>query len=206
VFAAAVGVFAEHGVAAATIEQIATAAGYTRGAFYSNFSSKEELVVAMLDDHLARSRTANRALLAHHPDPGSFVQALRDDAGRRDDPLHRNPLLQIELMLYAARHAELRPEMGAHLQTMRGLVGDIAVSTLRSRGVTVELDREQLGTILVALEDGLRLHRIIDPNSTPADAFFDALDALQRTFVAPATSARPRSATASRRGSPPARR
>lgn len=34
--------------------------------------------------------------------------------------------------------------------------------------------------VLVALEDGLRLHRLIDPDSTSADAFFDALDVLQK--------------------------
>jgi hypothetical protein len=42
------------------------------------------------------------------------------------------------------------------------------------------VDDDQLGIILVALEDGLRLHRLIDPASTPADAYFDALDTLQR--------------------------
>jgi AcrR family transcriptional regulator len=180
IFAAAAGVFAEYGVAAATIEQIAAAAGFTRGAFYSNFTSKDELAVAMLDDHLARSQAHNRGLLDRHPDPGSFVQALRDDLGRDDDPLHQNPLLQIELMLYVARTPELRPGLGDHLRTMRSLVGDIAATTLRASGADIDIEPEQLGTVLVAIEDGLRLHRLIDPDSTPADAFVDALDALQR--------------------------
>jgi AcrR family transcriptional regulator len=46
---AAFDVFAEHGVRAASVEMIAEAAGYTRGAFYSNFSSKEELFFALLE-------------------------------------------------------------------------------------------------------------------------------------------------------------
>ena len=179
-FAGAAAVFAEHGVGAATVEQVTSAAGLTRGAFYSNFSTMEELAAAMLDDHLARSWAHNRALAARHPDPTDLVRALRDDTTRRDDPLHTNPLLQIELLLFVARTAELRPAVGEHVRAMRTLVGDIADAAFRARGVEPPVPPDQLGMILVAVEDGLRLHRLIDPASTPADAFFDALDALQQ--------------------------
>lgn len=177
---AAAATFAEHGVGATTVEQLASAAGLTRGAFYSNFATMEELAAAMLDDHLEHSWTHNRHLAEHHPDPTDLVRALRDETTRRDDPLHTNPLLQIELMLFVARTSELRPALGDHLRTMRTLVGDIAVAALRARGVEPPVPRDQLGMILVALEDGLRLHRLIDPDSTPAEAFYDALDALQQ--------------------------
>jgi AcrR family transcriptional regulator len=46
---AAFDVFAEQGVRAASVETIAEAAGFTRGAFYSNFSSKEELFFALME-------------------------------------------------------------------------------------------------------------------------------------------------------------
>ena len=45
---AALGVFAEKGVLGASVEEICEAAGFTRGAFYSNFASKDELCVAAL--------------------------------------------------------------------------------------------------------------------------------------------------------------
>jgi AcrR family transcriptional regulator len=184
IFAAAGGVFAEHGVAAASIEQIAAAAGFTRGAFYSNFTSKDELAVAMLDDHLAQSEVRNRGLLERHTDAGDFVRALRgDDRRHSDDALHANPLLQVELMLYVARTPELRPALGHHLQTMRDLVADIAAATLGLDPTDPDVD--QLGVILVALEDGLRLHRLIDPASTSDVAFYDALETLQRLALRP---------------------
>ena len=185
IFEAAAGVFAEHGVAGATIEQIAAAAGFTRGAFYSNFSGKDELAVAMLEDHLARSQVHNRALLATSGDAAAFVEALRADEGREDDPLHRNPLLQVELMLYVARTPELRPALGRHLATMRSLVGEIAASTIAATRPGLDLDPDRLGTALVAIEDGLRLHRLIDPDSTPADAFVEVLDWLRRVVERP---------------------
>jgi AcrR family transcriptional regulator len=183
IFAAAAGVFAEHGVAATTVEQIAAAAGFTRGAFYSNFDTKDELAVAMLDDHVARSQVYNRALMREHPDAAGLIQALRDDLGRQD-PLHRNPLLQVELMLYVARRPELRPLMGERLASLRRLVGEVAVSALAADGVE-DADPAAVGTILVALEDGLRLHRLVDPESTPSGAFLDVLDILRRMVTPP---------------------
>jgi AcrR family transcriptional regulator len=183
-FEAAAGVFADHGVGATTVEQIVAAAGFTRGAFYSNFEGKEELAVAMLDDHLARSQTYNRALLARHPDAAGLVHALRADVGREDDPLHNSPLLQVELMLYVARTPELRPVLGEHLRAMRTLLGEIAATTARAGGVDLGVDATDLGIILVALEDGLRLHRLVDPDSTPADAFFTAMETLERIVLA----------------------
>jgi AcrR family transcriptional regulator len=203
-FEAAAAVFAEYGVGAATVEQVASAAGFTRGAFYSNFATKEELAVAMLDDHLARSQAHNRELARRHPQPADLIEALRSDTDRRDDPLHMNPLLQVELMLYVARTPELRPALGEHLQTMRSLVGEIVTSTMHASGATVPLDSLMLGTILVAIEDGLRLHRLIDPDSTPPDAFFAALEALERLLTSerPESDGRSRSTSSGpRRGS-----
>ncbi len=183
-FQAAAEVFAQHGVGAATIEQITSAAGFTRGAFYSNFGSKEELLVAMLEDHLQRSVTHNIGMLDSNPDPASFVEALRANEGREEDPLHHSPLLQIELMMNVARTPELRPGLGEHLHTMRNLVGEIVASTLRAAGVETDLEPYELGTLVVAIEDGLRLHRLVDPDSTSETAFFDALEALQHLVVA----------------------
>ncbi len=183
-FRAAADAFARHGVGGATVEEIAAAAGFTRGAFYSNFATKEELAAAMLEDHLQRSVTRNMGMLESHPDPTGFVAALRADEGHDDDPLHQSPLLQIELMLYVARTSELRPALGDRLRTMRNLVGEIAASTLRAAGAETELEPYELGTLVVALEDGLRLQRLADPDSTSEDAFYDALEALQRLVLA----------------------
>ena len=54
-FEGAARVFEEQGIGGVSIEAIAAAAGFTRGAFYSNFESKEELIIAMLEDHVEQS-------------------------------------------------------------------------------------------------------------------------------------------------------
>ena len=65
-FEAAALVFEEQGINAASIEAIAAAAGFTRGAFYSNFASKDELIIAMLEDHVELSIRRCLELLANH--------------------------------------------------------------------------------------------------------------------------------------------
>src|ERR1700679_3861070 len=46
--------FAQRGFRDASIDDVAEDAGFTKGAFYANFASKEELFLAMLDEHFAR--------------------------------------------------------------------------------------------------------------------------------------------------------
>src|SRR5687768_7060929 len=102
-FVAAAEVFQDVGIGAASIDAIAQAAGLTRGAFYSNFANKDELIVAMLEDHVDRSVRHHRELLARHSEAGDFLEALRTAERSRQDPLGRAPLLHLELILYVAR-------------------------------------------------------------------------------------------------------
>ncbi len=172
-FQAAAEVFEEHGIGAASIEAIAAAAGLTRGAFYSNFADKDELIIAMLEDHVDRSIRHHRELLAQHRTPEGFIAALGASDRNRRDPLGRAPLLHIELILFAARSERRRPELAKRLRARRALVAEI----LSGIGFT---DPEQGSAMLLALEDGFRLHRLIDPASTPADSFVRSIGELQR--------------------------
>ena len=65
-FEAAARVFEEQGIGGASIEAIAAAAGFSRGAFYSNFTTKDELIIAMLEEHVAQSIRRNLDLLEKH--------------------------------------------------------------------------------------------------------------------------------------------
>src|ERR1700757_808603 len=76
-FEAAARVFEEQGIGGASIEAIAAAAGFTRGAFYSNFESKDELIIAMLEDHVEQSIRRNRNLPAKHQNLDDFLEALK---------------------------------------------------------------------------------------------------------------------------------
>jgi AcrR family transcriptional regulator len=183
-FEAAAAAFAEHGIGGASVETITAAGGLTRGAFYSNFADKDELITAMLADHIEQTVRRNLELLARHRDPARFVAALAAADRTEQDPLGRSPVLHLELVLYAARTAERRPDLTEFLHARRRLVVDIVEGTELTRNLGADIDPEQLAAMLLAMEDGFRLHRLIDPDGTPEDSFVQALGVLQRALGA----------------------
>src|SRR5262245_11311216 len=203
-FEAAAAVFTERGIGGASIEAIAAAAGFSRGAVYSNFASKDELIIAMLEDHVERSVRHHRELLARHGDPADFVDALQASDRSRQDPLGRAPLLHIELILYAARGRRHRPELAQRLRARRALAAEIVAATNRASGRRT-VDPAWAGAVLLALEDGFRLHRLIDPDTTPAESFVRAVGELRR-LIGGSRAARAPTRAAPRRSSRETRR
>ena len=181
-FEAAARVFEEQGINGASIEAIAAAAGFTRGAFYSNFDSKDELIIAMLEDHVEQSISRIHELLARHRNLADFIDALKKMDRSQQDPLGRSPLLHMEMILFVARAEKRRPELAKRLRARRKLIVDIVESTARGSGRNGPLNPAWVGAIVLALEDGFRLHRLIDPETTPPESFLRAIGDLQRTM------------------------
>src|SRR6266436_4352605 len=196
-FEAAARVFEEQGIGSASIEGIAAAAGFTRGAFYSNFTSKDELIIAMLEDHVEQSIRRNLDLLARHKNIADFIDALRTMDRSQQDPLGRSPLLHMEMILFVARAEKRRPELAKRLRAGRKLIAHIVETASKTSGKNGSLTPTSLNptslnptslnptwtaAIVLALEDGFRLHRLIDPETTPADSFLRAIGDLQRAI------------------------
>ena len=181
-FEAAARVFEQDGIGGASIEAIAAEAGFTRGAFYSNFKSKDELIFAMLEDHVERSIRRNMEILAQHRNLDDFIAALKSMDRARQDPLGRSPLLHMEMILFVARAEKRRPELAKRLRARRKLIADIVETAQKNSGRNARLNPDWTGAIVLALEDGFRLHRLIDPETTPADSCLRAITDLQRAI------------------------
>src|SRR3954465_15479993 len=170
----------EQGIGGPSIEPLAAAAGFSRGAFYSNFKSKDELIIAMLEDHLEQTIRRNLDLLARRKNLADFIEALKTMDRSRQDPLGRSPLLHMEMILFVARAEKRRPELAKRLRARRKLVADIVEATLKSNAKGEPLNPTWMASVVLALEDGFRLHRLIDPETTPADSFLRAITDLRR--------------------------
>jgi AcrR family transcriptional regulator len=181
-FEAAARVFEEHGIGGASIEAIAAAAGFTRGAFYSNFRSKDELIIAMIEDHVEQSIGRMHDLLARHQNLADFIDALKTMDRSQQDPLGRSPLLHMEMILFVARAEKRRPDLAKRLRARRKLIADIVETTSKNSGSNTIANPAWTGAIVLALEDGFRLHRLIDPETTSSDSFLRAISDLQRAM------------------------
>jgi AcrR family transcriptional regulator len=183
-FEAAARVFEEQGIGGASIETIAAAAGFTRGAFYSNFKSKDELIIAMLEDDVEQSTRRHLDLLTRHRNLADFIEAMKTMDRSQQDSLGRSPLLHMEMVLFVARAEKRRPELAKRLRAGRKLIADIIETTSKNNGKDPGLAPAWWGAIVLAMEDGFRLHRLIDPETTPADSFLRAIGDLHRAIGA----------------------
>lgn len=142
--AAATAVFAERGIIGASVEEICEAAGFTRGAFYSNFADKDALVLALIEAGIAAQYAAAEqaiADLADIPRDASPEELLSlaltrfDSRSRNAGPGHdarEGVLIEQELMLHAARVPALRAPYAAFVDAcnaqLTGLISDALVT------------------------------------------------------------------------------
>ena len=105
-------IFARDGFEAARLEDIAALAGYTRGAFYANFQSKEDIFFALLERWFAQRIAEVNALIARQETPAKLLRALRDDYVQKTKD-RRFSLLSLEFKLFSLRHPEAHARLRA---------------------------------------------------------------------------------------------
>ena len=176
---AAFTVFAHHGIHGASIEAICEAAGFTRGAFYSNFSSKEELFLAL----------AKRAIRRQLASLESIGQELRPDivrGGAVDNDAIRAVLSVVvidpgDARQWALMHTELEllamrdPAVGrpflAQEEILRTELGSAIERILENLGLRFTVDqRTAVDLLLSAYESSARIAVTANPAQEDGDA------------------------------------
>src|ERR1700728_3390140 len=126
-------IFARDGYEAARLEDIAARAGYTRGAFYANFASKEDIFFALLEQWVAQRIAEVNELLGRHDNPRQRLRALREHYAQIAKD-RRLALLSLEFQLFAVRHPEAHARLRAWQKGLRSCGGDIMRRVLKSLG------------------------------------------------------------------------
>ena len=171
-------VFSRRGYHGAVLDEIAEQAGYTIGAIYSNFSTKHELFLAVLEDHVgARIDELARALeQASTSDAAIELSAADTVRHLRDDPTWL-PLF-IEYWSEAMREPAVRERFTEYqLETRRRLtelIGDWA----RKNDRQLPLDPDDLAVIVKALTNGIALEQMAAPGTIDDDLLMRALQLL----------------------------
>jgi len=177
---AAESVFAEKGIGSSSIEDITDRAGFSRGAFYSNFDTKDALVGALLERHIAVDAADMQELFDNSADAGDFFARLRD----REQTPGRHAL-SLEFILYAVRNPEARPEVARLLAISRQTTVRLIEQQWEASGIEhPPIDVLEAAKVIEALDDGLDLQRLIDPEGFPLGMFTDVLVLLQEAVVA----------------------
>jgi AcrR family transcriptional regulator len=176
---AAARVFVERGFQGASVELIAAEAGFTRGAFYSNFSSKEELFAELLQDRVYRLYGE----MAERADRPETRPTLRQ-TGERLAAIQRYPegkwlfRLWLELLAHAGRDPQFRT-IAAGFWTANRALGAQAIEHAYTRGgVKPTVPPEDIATAMIAMDIGLALQHFVDPEAVPLKLYPELFEAL----------------------------
>jgi AcrR family transcriptional regulator len=159
---AAQALFMKKGFVAASVEDIALAAGYTRGAFYSNFSGKAELLVELLRrDHEAMQADLRAIFEAETSREQMEARVLTYYSRMPQD--NKVFLLWVEAKLLAARDARFRARFNAFMTEKREQLAAYIKEFSARVGTPVPLDPELLALGLMGLCDGVQFFATADP-------------------------------------------
>jgi AcrR family transcriptional regulator len=168
-FDAALTTFMNKGFGVTSVEDIAAAAGYSRGAFYSNFGSKSELLLELLrrdhDATMGRMRSIFEDGEASRADMEARVLEYYSEIYRENKCF----LLWVEAKLHASRDAAFREQFNAFMRELRQTTTDYISAFSERVGTPLPMPAEQLSLGLIALCDGVQFFYSSDPQSVPGD-------------------------------------
>lgn len=174
-------IFVRDGFEAARLEDIAAQAGYTRGAFYANFKSKEDIFFALFEEWVRERIESVTTAMGRHSDPVKKLAALRSHYAKlaTDRSL---VLISMEFKLFALRHPEAHARLRSRHRRIRASFGELFSELMRELDKAISIAYPATSACLGAVAQGLLLEHLIDPKTLSDDdvrhalgQFFDSI-------------------------------
>ena len=184
---AAMELFAQQGLGATSIPDICARAGLTKGAFYSNFTNKDALFLALLHRSWARRQQwIRRAMASGDPLQGDDPEGARHQARLEAD--RQWTLVSMEFSLHAIRRPALAALLVEHERRVRAELALLLTEALEREARVPTLPVDELARMVVAVTEGADIQLLTDdaagatthPGTGPR-----AVSALLRHFSVP---------------------
>jgi len=161
---AARSVFARSGFHGASVEEIASEAGFSTGALYSNFDGKEDLFLALMEREIEEhAREITEAVTAR----ASISERAAGGARQWMTTIEREPellLLFMEFWAYGVRDPQMRPKVAERFAQMRQVLTRLIADGVREFDLELALPAEQLAVAIDALADGIARQKLAVPD------------------------------------------
>ena len=170
--AAAAELVADRGLQATSIEQITDRAGFSRGAFYANYRSKEELFAEVLQEAVYdgyREMARQWGEADTPPTPRQTGERLAAIIGGTEGRWLFT--LWLELLAHAARDAEFRKIAAEFWRGTRHLAAAAIQEAFAARGEEPPIAATSLATASIALDIGLAIQHVVDPEQVPLETY-----------------------------------
>ena len=168
--AAAAEVFAEQGFGRTAVEDVCERAGYTRGAFYSNFDSLDEMFFRLHSERTAEVVRVASAVVAAAVSDARTTALTAGDVMKRVVaalPITREShLLQLEFAAHAARHPDVAAAFVEQRRDLREALQPILRMGLAAGGIDPgPVDLDDMARVVLAVQDGLYLQELLEPSN-----------------------------------------
>lgn len=191
--AAAAQVFARSGFDGASVDAIAEAAGFTKGAVYSNFDSKEDLFFEVVDARLADVLEGFSANVGEAPFAADLLPAAIASLSTVYDDSDW-VLLEAEVLLYAQRHPGARQRLAEFRREQLDRMEAFIEGLLAESEVSLPRTPREVAALVTAATIGIAQLQLADPNGD-----HDSLYASFLSLLADATPTRGRTGRGPRR-------
>jgi AcrR family transcriptional regulator len=184
--AAARSAFASNGFHGASVEEIASLAGFSTGALYSNFDGKEDLFLVLMEREIEEHSREIAKAVAKRP---SVSERATGGARRWMTMIEREPellLLFMEFWAYGVREPAVRPKVAERFAQVRRLLTRLIEDGAREFELELALPAEQLAIAVDALADGIARQRLADPDAVPDELMGRVLALLFSAATRPA--------------------
>lgn len=182
---AALSVFAQRGYERATVDAIVQEAGFSKGAFYVHFESKEDLFWTMFEERMVRQQQAFREAAV----PGTPV---RDTLRRvlqavfdleREEPTW--PAMFAEFLAHASRNHKVRERLAAMIESWRDLTAQALAAERQAGRLRQDMDIEFVSMALVAVVQGVLTQARLSPDQVRLEEIVDPLANLLAQWLEP---------------------
>jgi AcrR family transcriptional regulator len=162
---AAASVFAELGFEKATLDEVAAAAGLTKGAVYSNFASKTDLLIALIEQRV-EIQTAEHSQRFEGQDLEGIAQALDERDDQKTESEMRWMVLAVEFWIHAMRDVRARVLMAEQYERARTIVAAEFVEPMYAKvGIEPPMTPRDVAIVIEALGIGLSFQAALDANA-----------------------------------------
>jgi AcrR family transcriptional regulator len=164
--------FARQGFEGTSVDHVTENAGYSRGAFYSNFETMEALLIALIAHCFDQDLNAMQRV-SGLPDL-SFEQQLElmaQDTANNTEADRDAHLIKMEFWMCAMRYPAVREAYQEHHMRLRQAITRAITESFQTANRPLPLKADQLAGLIVALRNGLDTLHLVTPNTLEPDLY-----------------------------------
>lgn len=181
----ALSVFATHGYERATVDEIVRDAGFSKGAFYVHFGSKEDLFWGMLEGRIAAIQEALRLALDTTQSVTDNERRLLKAVFALDEHDRHWPALFVEFTAHAARNERVRAKLSEMYRRWHTFTVTMLREGQEAGRVRLDVDIEFMASVTIALVEGILTQSRLAPESIRLETMIEPLSRLLGDWLEP---------------------